>query len=88
MFPFRKVFENETDTVFNYESYTNQLNIYQSKYVKERNGLKVEDINCYRDLIELLNESKMRQKLKFEIDYLKEKFFGSINAKLNFVDTF
>ncbi len=88
MFPFKKVFENETDTAFNYESYTNQLNIYQSKYVKERNGLKVEDISCYRDLIELLNESKMRQKLNFEIDYVNKKFFGSINAKLYFIDYF
>ena len=88
MFPFKSVFYNDTYTMYAYESYMHQLNLYQSKVIREKMGLRVEDIGCFRDLIDLLNESKLMQNLKFKIDYLNKKILGSISATVNLIDFF
>ena len=88
LFPFTKVFENETDAFYGYDdSPINGLSLYQSSLIKEK-GLRVEDINCFKDLIELLNESKLMQNLKFKLDYINKQFLGSVNAKVFFTDFF
>ena len=88
LFPFTKVFENETDAFYSYDdSSINGLNLYQTSLINQK-GLQVKDINCFKDLIELLNESKFVQNLKFKIDSINKQFFGSVNAKVYFTDFF
>jgi hypothetical protein len=87
LFPFTKVFENDTDSFYSYDSSMNGLNIYQSSLINEK-GLRVEEVECFRDLIELLNESQLMKSLNFKIDYLNKQLFGSVKAKVYFTDFF
>ena len=87
MFPFKRVFSNDTDNFYGYESTNAGFNLYQSSLIKDK-GLRVQDINCFNDLISLLNESRLVQNLKFKIEYFNKEFFGTVNAKLYFTDFF
>jgi len=87
LFPFTKVFENDTESFYSYDSSMNGLNIYQSSLINEK-GLRVEDVECFRDLIELLNESQLMKSLRFKIDYFNKQLFGSVKAKVYFTDFF
>ena len=83
MFPFSKVFENESANFYNYETPKNGFNLYHSSLMNEK-GLRVEDLHCFNDLIELLDESRLVENLKFKIEYINKLLNGSVIAKIFF----
>jgi hypothetical protein len=61
--------------------------LFHSSLIKEQ-GLKVNELNCFKKLIILLNESNFLDGLKFKIDYFKEQIVGQVKAKVYFNDYF
>ena len=87
MFPFKKVFANDSVAFYSYASPSSGFTLYQSSLIKDK-GLRVQDLECFNDLIDLLDESRSAESLKFKIDYLNSQFFGRVNAKLYFTELF
>lgn len=81
MFPFSKVFENETDSFYSYETPKYGFNLYHSSLIKE-SGLRIEDLDCFTQLMDLLNESNLLQNLNFKLDYFQKQLTGSVIAKI------